>query len=45
MKLFRGCLALLFLGLLSAVAAPAADARLMVALMPKAKGNAYFISC
>lgn len=27
------------------LAAPAADAKLMVALMPKAKGNAYFISC
>ena len=29
----------------SAVSSTAAEAKLMVALMPKAKGNAYFISC
>ena len=34
------------LGLLLAVAGPllAADAKLMITMMPKAKGNAYFIS-
>ena len=31
--------------LLSLTPALAADARLMITMMPKAKGNAYFISC
>src|SRR5882672_4676878 len=40
--------ALLTLGLLASVfpaAAGAADQKLVVAMMPKAKGNAYFVSC
>ncbi len=36
---------LLALAALLAVPASAAETKLMVALMPKAKGNAYFISC
>ena len=37
----------LFLFLLggAVLAAPAAESKLMIAMMPKAKGNAYFVSC
>jgi len=41
-RLFVLVSALIFAGLASAFAA---DSRIMIAMMPKAKGNAYFISC
>ena len=43
MKIPASCL--LLLALLPAAPVFAADSRLMIALMPKAKGNAYFLSC
>jgi len=43
MKIPAPCL--LFLAVLLAAPVAAAESRLMIALMPKAKGNAYFLSC
>ncbi len=45
MKSLRCLLTVLVATAVALAAAGAADARLMIAMLPKAKGNAYFITC